>query len=41
MLVQDVRDTQAPHIEMPTPTVTETSTSKPIVSQAYIESQMR
>ena len=38
---QEVRDTQVPTMDMPTPTITETSTLEPIVSQAYIENQMR
>ena len=41
MQVQDTTNIQVPHIEISTPTVTETSTLEPIVSQAYIESQMR
>ena len=41
MPTQDARDTQAPPMKMPTPTATEASPSKPIVSQAFIKSQMR
>ena len=41
MLAQEARDTQVPLMEMSAPSDTETSTSEPIVSQAYIENQMR
>ena len=34
-------DTQEPPMNMLAPTITETSTTEPIVSQAYIESQIR
>ena len=41
VLAQDARYSQAPPMEMPSPTTTEAFPSEPIVSQAFIESQMR
>ena len=38
---QEERDIQVPTMDMPAPTVIETSTLEPIVSQAIIESLMR
>ena len=41
VMEQEARETQAPTMDMLASTVTETSTIEPIVSQAYIENQMR
>ena len=41
VMEQEARDTQAQTMDMPSSTITKTFTVEPIVSQAYIENQMR